>query len=101
MKWILEQETNSLTYKEYNGAYGYSIMPYKTKYALYFHNAWRNNKPLGEYITTDAENSNVYAEPSLGLRDNVLFANQEEAKIAAEKHRNAVDYEKKDVEELD
>lgn len=93
MNWKFEPKTGSFTYHEYNGAYGYSVMPYRAKstdmfsgYALYFHNGWRTEKPLGEYITRNAKLSSVFSEPSMGLLEDLVFNTVEEAQAAAEIH---------------
>lgn len=95
MNWKFEPKTDSYTYDEYNGAYGYSVMPYKGKilsnflngYALYFHNGWRTERPLGEYITRNAKLSSIFAEPTGGLENDLIFNTYEEAKLAAEVHK--------------
>lgn len=88
MKWTLDPSTGGLNYRENNGAYGYTVMVYKDKYALYFHNAWRNDRPLGEYLTKEARGSSVFAEPISGLSDDLLFESITEAQKVASIHKN-------------
>lgn len=95
MDWKFNTKTNTHECN-FNG-YGYTIIniiePCKetlfkiTGYSLYFHNGWRTERPLGEYITRDGKTSSVFSETSEGLAKKLIFNTVEEAKTAAEKHQ--------------
>jgi hypothetical protein len=92
MQWTYSETTECYTddtYKEYSGAYGYTIIPYVEKWSLYFANGWRTTQPTGEYINQQAMNSNCYAIPSGGLPPELLFDSAEEAKFAAQMHKES------------
>lgn len=92
MQWTYNNETECFTdetHTEYRGAYGYTIIPYVEQWSIYFVNGWRHDGPPGEYLTKQGENSCVYAIPSLGLTEELLFDSLEEAQQAAQVHQDS------------
>ncbi len=93
MKFQYDEKSKSYSCIEYQGVCGYTILPYKDKYSLYFTNAWRSDIPLGEFISHNAKCEGMYAEPSGGFSEEFLFSSPEDAKMVAQEHKDRYGYE--------